>query len=245
MAGQGDSEEPRVRDLIEDEELDPATLARLAAWFGGGAPAAEPEPVAMPEPSREERQREKLLAARRRATEAVQPALVRALEDRAQRYSQAVEPLPPLELGPRQPLGGFDLSRWGLAHIGDPVEWDRPEEIHQALEERVPQAILRDLHRPVRSYGPIVLVPTDLGVDVAGERARAEVRAIMTARYKADPSAYPAASAQMYQATGELRATMARPWAELSEVSLERRGSRYPGAEDMRWFGAGGYDPDL
>jgi hypothetical protein len=238
--------EPRVRDLLEDEDLDPATIAQLAAWFGGPAPAdTEPEPDPDPESSIEDRQREQLLAARKRATDAVQPEMMRALEDRGHRYSQVVEPLRPLEIGPRERLGGFDLARWPLRNAGEPQERERPEEIAAALEERVPQAILRDLHRPIRSYGAVALLPVDLGLDVAGERARAEVRDLMTTRYKADPTVYPSASSQMYAAIDELRAVMGQPWAELSGVTHERRGSLYPSAEDMRWFGSVGVDPDL
>lgn len=236
--------EPRVRDLIEDEDLDPATIAQLAAWFGGPAPVdAAPEPE--PEPTIEDKLREQMLAARKRATEAVQPEMMHAIEDRGRRYAQVVEPLPPLEVGPRERLGGFDLARWSLRNAGEPQERERPEDIAAALDEQVPQAILRDLHRPVRNYGAVALLPVDLGLDVAGERARAEVRTIMTARYKADPTAYPSASRQMYSAIDELRDLMGRPWAELSEVKRERRGSLYPSPEDMRWFGSGGFDPDL
>lgn len=46
----------------------------------------------------------------------------------------------------------MDPERWGLRSAAEPAEYDLPPELHIGLQQQAPQALLRDLHRPVRHF---------------------------------------------------------------------------------------------
>ena len=43
---------------------------------------------------------------------------------------------------------------WGLSSVAEPAEYELPSELHVGLQQQAPQALLRDLHRPVRYFDP-------------------------------------------------------------------------------------------
>jgi hypothetical protein len=45
-----------------------------------------------------------------------------------------------------------DPEGWTLRSAAEPAEYDLPPELHIGLQQQVPQALLRDLHRPVRHF---------------------------------------------------------------------------------------------
>jgi hypothetical protein len=235
--------EPRVGELLargaapaESEELDPATIAQLAAWFGapGPAPAAPDAPRGADAATR-----------RARALEAVDPGFVSALHARWTRGEALLRVTAPMAR-PRRAPSKFDVAVWNL-HLGDePREHERPEDIADTLKEPTPQALLRDLHRPEQHW-PLRLLPEDLGLDVGGLRTRARIDDILSTNYSVRIDDEPIPARIMADQAASLRARLDEPW-ESSYIPPEKRRSAVsnaPTPEDLKWFGSMGFDPDL
>ncbi|MEM9490514.1 MAG: hypothetical protein AAGC55_15310 [Myxococcota bacterium] len=262
------TDEPRVGDLlhgrVSEEQLDPATIAQLAAWFGAPAQAivdaeraagaspgrdpAAPQPPSETPPPREAKYSDpalrELWRRRYRAMDAVAPDFLAELESWAVESDELLHLPEPMDLNIESSLAKFDFQVWRLTLL-DVREYERPESVWDALSERAPQAVLRDLHRPVLSWSP-VLMPNDLGVDWRGSRSYSRVNALMRASYRATFDSFQTASALAREGFKELRSRLAEPW-ENSVVPEEKRRSSsfYPTLNDMQWFGSGGYDPTL
>lgn len=235
--------EPRAGDVISGrvshDELDPETVAQLAAWFGAPAEAVEP-----PRESPEQAERRELWERRRRAMDAVEPGLLARLESRKEVGDEFIHLPEPLYLPIETPVHRFELSAWKVNDF-EVREREIPEDISDALHERTPQAILRDLNRPVLKWS-LFLQPQDAGVDVGGERARQRIDECVHTRYQVRMRERSRASRQAQEGIADLRARLAEPWEHV-EIPEERRtqSSAMPTAEDLRWFGDVGYDPDL
>lgn len=247
-ASQGGTSDHRASDVIAgrvpEEELDPATIAQLAAWFGAPLPAQEagPRPGFGEDPEiREVRER------RQRAAALVDPEFLARFESKPAE-AQALIRLPEsLRLSiEERPLAKLDMDAWNLALSPEIREHERPDDISDALQERTPQALLRDLHRP-EMYWQITMKPRSLGVDTGGTRGRARVAAAIQTRYAFHRGEMPLATRLAAAGMADLRSRLAEPW-ENAYVPPEKRrspGSYVPTPEDLRWFGLGGYDPDL
>ena len=237
--------EPRVGELLarrsapaESEELDPATIAQLAAWFGGPAPG--PAPAAPETPAGDD-----AATRRARALEAVDPGFVSALQARWARGEALLRVTSPMAR-PRRAPSKFDLAVWNL-HLGDePREVERPEDIGDTLKDPAPQAVLRDLHRPEQQW-PRRLLPEDLGLDVAGLRTRARIDGILATNYAVRIDDEPIPARIMAEQAAALRASLNQPWEDSYIPPENRRGpaSYAPTPEDLKWFGSMGFDPDL
>lgn len=177
-----DPDEPRAKDVIARAGAEAVTsqdeLAQLEAWFQRPS-AAEleqrmREAAAQLEEGEEpddfdqalERaydERQKRIAT---ASAAVTPEAIELLERhtaRAQRYRTPTPPAPIIDetiLRVRVP------SEDEIATIGEGRDYLRAEEIEAALAEAAPQAILRDLFRPVEEFERI-LRPPELDEDDA------------------------------------------------------------------------------
>ena len=253
-----DAGDHRVGDIlsgrVSSEELDPVTIAELSAWFGAPAQSivaaeraatAPHDPPPHPDDDFDDPELRELWKNRRRAMDAVDPVFLARLESRteeADEYVTLPEP-PPLHI--EQPLDKFDIHAWRFNFL-DIREREIDEDLYDALRQRAPQAVLRDLHRPVLSW-PLVLIPTDMGVDIAGQRSRSELWAIMTKRYDTIMQDYEVASRQGRRGLEKMRARLAEPWEDSYIPESERGGpaSSMPTAEDLKWFGSVGYDPFL
>jgi hypothetical protein len=140
-------------------------------------------------------------------------------------------------------LSRFRLDTWQLRLAGEPREVERPPQLADDLQERTPQAILRDLHRPVRMIPPIKLRPVVVGADPGAGSAR--TRKAMVARYAVRMAQHRLAAAIGAEALAELRDLLAKPWEPALPEDEARRASLEPGPEDAHWFGTfGGVDPD-
>jgi hypothetical protein len=248
---------PRIDEKIVDRKL----MALLVARHG--APRSRPI-------SADEEERRLLLARRERAAAAADPDLMHHIE-RHQRSGERVsateraalrladqvlarrgrDPQPSSlrvrEVGEvrEAPSGALQADR-SRYRLGDWAGAEVAEELREAMEHRTPQGFLRDLHRPVELFGAVQLrrVPSATA-GAALARARAQVRAAMSARAH-DMRATQHSSQLARQGMEELRAILARPWAESRPEHPLPLSSRSPGPEDMQWFGlSGGYDPDL
>ncbi len=140
-------------------------------------------------------------------------------------------------------LSRFRLDAWRLRLAGEPRETERPPQIADDLQERTPQAILRDLHRPVRPIPPIWLRPIAWGTDPV--KASAAAQEVMMERYTVRMAELPDPRAIREDAWRQLRDILGQPWERALPEGDRRKASLEPGPEDALWFGAvGGIDPD-
>lgn len=238
--------EPRAGDLVSGrastDDLDPETIAQLAAWFG--APAAEVTPQQPTKEQPQDREMRELWERRRRAMDAVDPSLVAKLDAKRESGEGFIRLPEPPTLNLERPLDTLDMSVWKL-HLSDIRDYERPEDIRDLLAENTPQSLLRDLHRPVLNW-PKYLKPEDTGVDVGGQAALTEVHRIVTTRYQVRMGEHPLASHQIGEHMADLRARLDEPW-EAVEIPEERRtsSSEALSAADMLWFSEVGYDPTI
>lgn len=244
--GQRDQQGPDSSDAI-----DPALIERLEAWFAGPAtgfppPAPDKPREASPTdgpPKRrpvDERARQ-----RERALAAVDPGLLEHLERQGDRSAEMLEPLPPPKLTLDANISRFDFSAWGLQGIGEPRDVERPDDIQLAVQERTPQAILRDLHRPVRWYGGVVLRPMDMGIDRYGAQSRAAIDDLVyQRRYRVDPHREPSGRRVFQEEVAGIREILGEPWENSKPAEPRPVPSGFPDENDLRWFGSIGVDPD-
>lgn len=140
-------EEPTVRQLLEDpkahaEALDPATLAELQRWFG--MPSAMDLPPA--EPTAEE------LSRRDQAIAAVEPEFLEYMLRHETRLPLMMEPAH-LDVRAAEDLKTIPERFEVASKIGEPREIELSYLLYDDLKETVPQALLRDLHRPEQYFG--------------------------------------------------------------------------------------------
>ena len=240
------ADEPRAADLVagqvREEELDPETIAQLAAWFGppqAGVVVPQSQPVEDDTPFRKERRE---IAAKVEA--ALDHGLATRLESMREAGDDFINLPEPMTLGIEREIAALDMSVWRVRTV-ETRDRERPDEVVDALTERAPQAILRDLHRPVLSW-PYLMLPQELGIDVGGLDATKRVHEIATTSYRVRMAEFPTAFQEGYQILRDLYQHIDEPWDEI-EIPEERRSasSQARTAEDMMWFGGIGYDPTI
>jgi len=236
-------EEKRAKDLLAAgaAAVDPAMAARLRAFFGEAPaprkPRWQPPPGWEAPPDASDRQER-----RQRALAAVDPGLVAAVSDRGASYGRtATPPAPPapvLDLD----LPRFDLGAWGLTFAGEAREVERPDDLRDALAEATPQALLRDLHRPVLTFR-IAIHPVRLAdPGVAAERVRDAIQG----DYQVHMAELRLASAVAATDGADRRRVIWRSaWADAKPAVPSPVPKQLPDANDFRWFGDVGVDPDL
>ncbi len=94
---------------------------------------------------------------------------------------------------------------------------ERPWSVRQALEQNVPQAILRDLYRPESSF-PLSMEVQDLAADPAGAPGQGESRAAMGVRYTVNTAAISLGWEQSQKARRALAKTLAQPWEDWDQA---------------------------
>lgn len=178
-------------------------------------------------------------------SEGIQRWFVDAIADRGHRAAAvATAPEPPRAVIDPS-LARFSLAAWNLTFAGDARTTERPHDIRQALEQRVPQAILRDLHRPVRPVPAIHLRPEAMGPSPSELSPRAAVRAAMATPYTVRIADQPSARAALANDRAELRAILDAPWEDARPAEPTQQASLFAHPDDALWFGTeGGYDPD-
>jgi len=116
---------------------------------------------------------------RARALAAVEPEMLEVLgRGEARLKARMVRELPPMQLQvkPDMPLH-LDPTSWGMRYV-EIQELDFfGGQLREDLRVLTPQALLRDLHRPVRQVGWYAFVPMVEPIDHAGLRAVAEAKA--------------------------------------------------------------------
>lgn len=166
--------EPTVKQLLEDpaahsEALDPETLAQLHQWFG--LPSAMDLPPEAPPPEHEVR--------RAAAIAAVEPAFlsyVQRLAERLPRMFEEADITPFIDVTRATVAEAFQ----GAGRIGEPREIEISYLLEDDLKERVPQALLRDLHRVEETFSlyleltPVAEPIPDVHLQVTAAIAAAE-----------------------------------------------------------------------
>ena len=107
-------------------------------------------------------------------------------------------------------------------------EREVPAEIESAMYRNAPQALLRDLHRPVSTFSltPFDFVPEPKIRADAGGEVSAENRRTLLASYRVPMADLLHTTADMVETYRALRATIARPWTDAPklEALLRLRG---------------------
>ncbi len=182
---------------------------------------------------------------RERLRDHADPALLERVEhhrDRAAALGLRGDGRAPLRRIPEADPCQFRLREQSFRLAGEPREVERPPEIADGLAHRTPQALLRDLHRPVREPPPIHLRPHPVPGGLNWARSR--VRDAVTTRYRIRVQDEPDPRRMLASALRELRELLSEPW-ERALPSQPKVSALEPGPEDMFWFGSqGGYDPD-
>ena len=208
-----DDNDKKVKDL-----LDAATQADLARWFGlpsfeqlaeqGVVPDAPPSED--PEFAERRKRQEEALAA-------VDPAWLDAFDRRIAAFRDVIQPLPPLKLRIDPAIARFDHAMVDQhSTVAEPREVERPGDLSDALAERTPQALLRDLHRPELDFYKVfeqVDVIADYRIDLA-----ATITEVMTRR---EPPARAPPFQDCRALLLELRAERHAPWINI-EMPLRR-----------------------
>jgi len=234
-AGQDDDDELRARDVIAAQRavgapsagrggaLDLATQAKLARWFGADETGAfsarglpddddgdQDDAADGADAPGDDGDDEARRTRRADALAAVDPALVARLAARATVDITTMSRLPPA------PLVVRDLSRVDPAliartdAIAEPREVEIPEQLRDDLRECTPQALLRDLERPIFEFS----IEFEHGLaDEAPLDAGAAARAAMATSSRRAPTA--PLGHELAAHAAAMRTLRATPWRDL------------------------------
>jgi len=118
---------------------------------------------------------ERRAKAQQHLADSADPALLRRIDRWIQHRMVPLNPSLPMAVRPQRTH--FDrLADWYAGYLGVRAEYEPPYELTRDLKERVPQALLRDIYRPVRSQSMVEPHYHELDLDPAGQRALAEAR---------------------------------------------------------------------
>jgi hypothetical protein len=211
-------EDKKVKELIAE-----ATRAELERWFGlpSFTELAEQDKTAEPEPDDPG-----IVAVRERrakAIAAVDPALVEAIHIRTEVAPETLLELDlEVDVHVDPDLALFDYGMVERASIiGEPREYEIPEALRDDLKECVPQALLRDLHRPETDFYKALEM-----IDIAAEQRMdivAEVAAAMRTSWALPPlGASP--FVENRELLAEVRREREQPWPALfASMTLANR----------------------
>ncbi|HTR52948.1 MAG TPA: hypothetical protein VMJ10_19675 [Kofleriaceae bacterium] len=204
-----------MKDLLGDKSLeqvvDEATRKQLESWFGlpsftelvdRGVPPEELDP-----------EMNAVRERRAKAIAAVDPALVADIKFRTEDNPETLLDLElTLDVVVDPDISRFDIGMAERAAvIAEPRQVEIPDQIYDDLKECVPQALLRDLHRP-ETYFDKQLEIVDV---IAAERVDASA---VVARAMREARLQPPVSSEWREARellAELRRDRRRPWPEL------------------------------
>ena len=209
MADNENENDKKVKELI-----DASTRAELERWFGlpsfqeladRGVNPAEPPPVDA-----------EMLAVRKKRDEAlaaVDPAMLEAHRRRTDPPPDLIRFKPLIDVRVDPSIAQLDLSMIDRRHtIAEPREIERPMELEDDLQDRTPQALLRDLHRPETDFQKIFEV-----VDMAAEQ-RFDIVAAVAAAMRTRWTLPPFGLSPLQEARAllrELRADRHAPWTDI------------------------------
>lgn len=210
-----DPDDKKVKEL-----LDAATRADLERWFGLPSYEELAERGVTPAPPPEDKDEFAAIHKRRAdALAAVDPVLIEEIHRRADPARPLIKPMPPVTLRVDPEIALFDTAMLDRQYsVAEPRDVERPGDLDDALGERTPQALLRDLHRPELDFEK-VFERTDA---IAEQRVDARaVTAEEMARSMKLPPPEPSGFQKGYVLMRELRAERQQPWINI-EMPLRR-----------------------
>ncbi len=236
--------ESRVSDLIKQDQpvCDPSLEARLAQQFGTSGPpqaSSSKNQALRPRPRTLSPQEQRQQSMRKAATHA-DPALLTRLEHQGKTAANMATlhklRTPPPVLAVEAPLRDFDVAEWGLRSGSEELYRERPPDIDAALEQNSPQAVLRDLYRPVSHFPAPILKLQDLGIDRTGSRARHTVDETMRASYTVRIDQAPLAKDCIAKDMANLRNQLHEPWDNIQLPTRPQLDPQALAALDHQWF---------
>ena len=204
------------------EPIDAATRADLERWFGlpSFQQLAEQEQAA-PKPPAEDPEWAAFRKRRADALAAVDPNMLEAHRQRVERQRQLKLFRPEIEPRVSLDIMMIDQSAIDRGHtIAEPRTYELPADLEDALTERTPQALLRDLHRPELLFEKMFEL-----FDPTAEN-RVDLRAIIH-----EALAFRASSTKKIESKvsevrallGELHKERRKPWTALTSKMRNRR----------------------
>lgn len=230
----GPGDELRAKDLLTrpraelEQALDPATLAELASWFDRPSAIVVEEQaraaaaLVTPE-SEEEREFRAQLEVRQRACDAVDPALVAHIQrHEVLHLTRTPEPPPAvIDEGILLPSVRAQLERQSADEpVPDARPFAVPDDVAAIVaRHNAPQAVLRDLFRPVEEYELRLQSPFD---EPPVEEPLGEARAAMREHVEI-PWIEPVLP-ELDRARAHARSILREPWADhVAAVLAERQ----------------------
>jgi hypothetical protein len=171
--------------------------------------------------------------AQARIKKSADPAILARVERWTEHRMVPLHPALPLAIRP-QPTHFERLADWYAGYLGVRGEYEAPYELQRDLKAAVPQAILRDIYRPVRGQQFIEPERHELDIDPGGRRALAEARAALSR--EPIPTIQPGLLVVIREQRRRRR-FVERPWASFRADEAPRRYSeqdhiRYSEEED-------------
>jgi hypothetical protein len=111
-----------------------------------------------------------------------------------------------------------------FAALRPPVEREMTEsmwDLVAAMREVAPQAILRDLHRPVTMFTISEYERVDIGWDRGGRRSVAGIREALRADYRVPITGLLRGPADLRESIAERRAALDYPWQDVPKLGVE------------------------
>lgn len=241
------------RDRSESDELSAVEQARLAQWFGAAA-FVEPHLTDRAAQANATTDSTNSIDAGREAPDSgltrherwqraefeLDPVLVADLERRETEADSFRAQTGTLAVSSDTFASMTGVEKWQFSDAAERRDTERPWELAGLLAEVTPQAVLRDLHRPVKDFGAIQLEPTLLGTGAGSMlNATAAGHTIMTTRYRIDINDFPTAAVPISADLHDLRTRLNEPWGELQfdpQTKAELTTSEIR-ALQMKWFG--------
>jgi hypothetical protein len=209
-----DNDDKTVKELIGE-----ATQADLERWFGLPsfqqlAEQAPPKPAEDPEWSEFRKRRAEALAA-------VDPNMLEAHRRRVERQRELKLFHGEIEPRVRTDILMIDQAAIDRGHtIAEPRTYELPYDLEEALTERTPQALLRDLHRPELTFEKIFE-----WFDPSAEH-RVDLRAVINEALAFRPSSTKKIESKVREARAllaEVRQERRKPWTALTSTMPNRR----------------------
>lgn len=218
--------DPKVKELLERDQgkslkeiVDEKTAAELQRWFG--LPSfTELEEKGQPPPLSPEEEADQ--AKRAETLAAVADWMMSGLDYRHHHAWDLIQFKALIDVRVKADLPLFQEARLQRIQASTEVrEVERPYDIEDELKDQTPQALLRDLHRPVLSFEKQYEVPEEPPILVVDPVV--EVRLAMSTSWKL-PDLGPPAGIALRKLLAEARQDILAPWADLpSKVEMPNR----------------------
>ena len=211
-----DNDDKTVKELIDE-----GTRADLEKWFSLPSFQQLAETQKPPPPAEEDPDRVAFRKRRAEALAAVDPGLLAAHRRRVERQRELQLFKPEIETRARIDITLIDQASIDRGHsIAEPRTYELPGDLEDALAERTPQALLRDLHRPELIFEKMFEI-----LDLTAEN-RVDLRGIIREAMAFRRSSTRPIESKVREARAlllEIRKERRAPWTALTSKMRNRR----------------------